>query len=68
MLTEELEIGEIVDARFDLPRTGRLTLRAVVRNKNLFRYRFEFMNPRDKLREQIKQSCETLPGYRGGWY
>ena len=68
ILSEELDIGEIANARFSLLGTGRLTLTAVVRNKNLFRYRCEFMNPSDKVRQQTKQSCEVLPRYKGGSY
>ena len=68
MLTDGLQIGEVVDATFHLPGTGRITVNAVVRNKDLFRYGFEFVEPSVKLVQQIKQGCEGLPRYRGGWY
>ena len=68
MLTEELHIGEMVDVRFHLPGTGRITTRAIVRNKHLFRYGFEFVEAGDTLRQQIKHACALLPRYQGGWY
>jgi PilZ domain-containing protein len=68
MLGNELMVGERVITVFALPTAGRLTIEAVVRNKNLFRYGFEFVDLNDAMRQAIKDACESLPVYEGGWY
>ena len=67
MLTEELKIGEAVEASFELHSAGRITVDATARNKSLFRYGFEFDRLSEEVRQQIIQACESLPAYEGGW-
>ena len=67
MLTEEFQIGEAVEVSFELPSTGHITMDATVRNKNLFRYGFEFNCLSEEARQQITKACESLPHYEGGW-
>jgi len=67
MVTQELKMGEAVEASFELPSAGRVTVNAKVRNKNLFRYGFEFDCLSEKVRQQIVSACESLPPYKGGW-
>ena len=67
MMTEELKIGEAVEASFELPSAGRVTVDATVRNKNLFRYGFEFDCLGEEVRQRIIKACESLPPYQGGW-
>src|ERR1700756_3889746 len=58
MMTEELKIGEAVEASFELPSAGRVTVDATVRNKNLFRYGFEFDCLGEEVRQRIIKACE----------
>ena len=51
-----------------LPVRSRLLIEAVVRNKNLFRYGFEFLELDRETYQQIQRACESLPRYEGGWY
>jgi len=67
MLTEGFKIGETVKASFELPSAGCVTVNATVRNKNLFRYGFEFDCLSEGARRQIIKACESLPPYEGGW-
>jgi hypothetical protein len=59
MLVVEVSIGEIVDLEFQLP-FGPISVRAVVRERNAFRYGFQFVQPNPAHR-QIVQACTTLP-------
>jgi hypothetical protein len=68
MLTEDFKIGERVEASLALPSTGHVTVDACVRNKNLFRYGFEFISPNEEARHQIKKACGSLPPYNGSYY
>ena len=68
MLTDALRPGERVVAKFELPGSGYVSIEAVVRNKNQFRYGFEFVELDEKTWEKVKQACESLPRYEGGWY
>jgi len=61
------QIGEAVEVSFELPSAGRITVDAIVRNKNLFRYGFEFDGLSEAARQQISKACESLPPYEGGW-
>jgi c-di-GMP-binding flagellar brake protein YcgR len=67
MLTEAFKIGEAVEVSFQLPSAGRVTVDATVRNKNLFRYGFEFDSVSEEARQRIIKACESLPPYEGGW-
>jgi len=67
MVATSLEIGDRVIARFDLPPIGRVSFDALVRNKNLFRYGFEFVSLSNEDRQHIKKALESLPIYEGGW-
>ena len=51
-------VGETVELAFELP-GGPISVRAVVRNKNAFRYGFQFISePREQ--EAINRGCRTL--------
>lgn len=68
MLTESFEVGDTIEATFELPGPGRVALDAIIRNKNLFRYGFEFVGLDEHLRQEIKRACQSLPIYTGGWH
>lgn len=59
ILVIELSIGEVVDLDFELPLAGPVSLRAVVRERNAFRYGFQFVQPNSAHR-QIVEACATL--------
>ncbi len=65
MLGEALSVGDTVTANFEMPAAGRISVDAVVRNKNLFRYGFELLGP-NGVRQEMKRACESLPAYEGG--
>ena|ERR1700676_3188902 len=58
MLTIEVPLGEIVELSFTLP-DGPVTLCATVRQKNAFRYGFEFVFP-NTVSESIRRTCRDL--------
>jgi hypothetical protein len=57
ILVAELLIGEPVELEFELP-LGLIRVRALVRNRNIFRYGFEFADP--IMEEKIKKSLGLL--------
>jgi hypothetical protein len=67
MVTQALEVGETITASFNVPSAGHITVDAVVRNENLLRYGFELLFPSVQVRQEMKQACESLPIYEGGW-
>jgi hypothetical protein len=58
MLTIEAPLGEIVELSFTLP-DGPVTVCATVRQKNAFRYGFEFLVP-SRVSETIRRTCRDL--------
>lgn len=58
MLTLEAPLGEIVELNFTIP-SGPLTILATVRQRNAFRYGFEFVDS-DSERELIRRTCRDL--------
>lgn len=68
MVSDKLEVGEKVIARIALTELGSVSLEAVVRNKNLFRYGFEFVGVTEDIRQKLKQACSAPPVYEGGWH
>jgi hypothetical protein len=58
MLTIEVPLGEIVELSFTLP-DGPVTISATVRQKNAFRYGFEFVDP-NTVNETIRRTCRDL--------
>ena len=68
MLSQTFEVGDVVEASFRLPNEGRIKVDAVVRGKNLFRYGFEFVSLSAETRQQISNTCESLPEYKGDRY
>jgi len=56
LLKIEVPLGEVVKLEIALP-TGRADVFAVTRNRNAFRYGFEFMDTGDKL---IARLCDDL--------
>lgn len=64
ILPEELSLGEQIEFAIQLP-TGSLRLTAVVRNKTMFRYGFEFDSPAPAQQQLIHDTCAALPLYAG---
>jgi hypothetical protein len=58
MLKIEVPLGEIVELSFTLP-DGPVKLFATVRQKNAFRYGFEFVVP-NTANETIRRTCRDL--------
>ena len=58
MLRIEVEVGTVVQLDFSLP-LADLSVLAVVRQRNAFRYGFQFADP-DDIREVICRACEQL--------
>jgi len=58
MLGLEVPFGEVVELDFTLP-LGPVTICAVVRQRNAFRYGFEFFDS-DTEREVIRRTCRDL--------
>jgi len=58
MLTIEAPLGEVVELSFTLP-DGPVTLCATVRQKNAFRYGFEFVDL-DSVDEVVRRTCRDL--------
>jgi hypothetical protein len=59
MLVVEVLTGEIVDLDFELP-LGPISVRALVRERNAFRYGFQFVQPNPAHR-LIAAACGVLP-------
>ena len=64
---EELALGETVEFAVRLP-AGQLRATAVVRNKTMFRYGFEFNSLTPAQRQLVKETCAALPLYTGPEY
>jgi hypothetical protein len=62
ILPDELILGEEVEVQVMLP-AGQLRLTAVVRNRNMFRYGFEFQSPTAAEMQLIRETCAALPLY-----
>jgi hypothetical protein len=58
MLTVEAPVGEVVELNFILP-FGSVAIHAMVRQRNAFRYGFEFIDP-DFVPEIIRRTCRDL--------
>jgi hypothetical protein len=58
MLTMEVALGELVELTFTVP-FGRVTVYAMVRQRNAFRYGFQFVYS-EVAREIIRQTCRHL--------
>jgi hypothetical protein len=58
MLRLELPLGEVVELRFALP-SGPVMILAMVRQRNAFRYGFEFVGS-DSEREVLRRTCRDL--------
>lgn len=59
MLPIEVSMGEVVELDFELP-LGRVSVRAVVRERNAFRYGFQFVQP-NAAHQYIADACGSLP-------
>ena len=64
ILPEELSVGEEVEFAIQLP-GGALRASALVRNKAMFRYGFEFAFLTSAQQQLIKETCAALPLYTG---
>jgi hypothetical protein len=58
ILPLELPLHEMVELKIQMP-SGLVTMRAAVRNRNVFRHGFEFIQPRT-AREAMKDSFEVI--------
>ena len=58
MLMIEAPLGEMVELNFALP-SGPMTILAMVRQRNAFRYGFEFADS-DSEREVLRRTCRDL--------
>jgi hypothetical protein len=58
MLRVEVPVGEVVRLEFCLP-SGNVDVHATVRQRNAFRYGFQFVDSSSSL-EQIAQTCRQL--------
>jgi hypothetical protein len=58
MLRLEVPLGEVVELRFALP-SGPVMILAMVRQRNAFRYGFEFVGS-DSEREVLRRTCRDL--------
>ena len=58
MLPIEAPLGENVELNFTL-RSGPLTIHAIVRQRNAFRYGFEFVDS-ESVHEVIRRTCRDL--------
>jgi hypothetical protein len=67
MLTIEAPLGEVVELSFTLP-GGPVTLCATVRQKNAFRYGFEFVHAICRFRNTYLRNKTHCPeGLRNNW-
>jgi c-di-GMP-binding flagellar brake protein YcgR len=58
LLRVEVPLGEVVRLEFDLP-TGDVQIHALVRQRNAFRYGFQFLEAISQL-EIIQRTCREL--------
>jgi hypothetical protein len=58
MLREEVPLGEVVRLEFTVP-TGDVAIHALVRQRNAFRYGFQFLEAVSQL-EIIARACRQL--------
>src|SRR5712672_3605039 len=58
MLRIEASLGEVVELDFELP-CGAVTIQAIGRQRNAFRYGFEFVDS-DSVNELIRRTCRDL--------
>lgn len=58
----EMRVGDTAEIEFKAPNAeGPLRLRAVLRNRNGFRYGFEFLTLSHSQRREIMRLCQGLP-------
>ena len=58
MLREEVPIGEVVRLEFTVP-SGEVQIHALVRQRNAFRYGFQFLEATSQL-EIVQRTCRQL--------
>ena len=58
ILRDEVPVGEVLRLEFTLP-TGDVEIHALVRQRNAFRYGFEFLEAISQL-EIIQRACQQL--------
>ena len=58
MLREEVPLGEVVRLEFTLPH-GEVDVHALVRQRNAFRYGFQFLEPA-QVQDVIGRTCRDL--------
>jgi hypothetical protein len=59
MLKIEVPLSEVVQLEFKLP-LGLVSVRALVRQRNAFRYGFQFIEPGSEPQDLISRSCREL--------
>lgn len=61
LLPAHLDVGKIVELELTLPGDSRpLQAKVVIRSRQSYRYRCEFLALRAPQREHIKRACKTL--------
>ena len=61
LLPVHLDLGKVVDLELTLPGDSRpLQAKVVVRSRQSYRYRCEFLTLRSAQREHIQRACRTL--------
>jgi c-di-GMP-binding flagellar brake protein YcgR len=61
LLPAHLDVGKIVELELTLPGDSRpLTAKVVIRSRQSYRYRCEFLALGSAQREHIKRACKTL--------
>ncbi len=59
MLQIEIPLDQVVRLEFELP-PGMVSIRALVRQRNAFRYGFQFVEPGSYAQEMINHFCQEL--------
>src|SRR5579872_1498807 len=59
LLTIEISLNQVVRLEFKLPQ-GLMSVRALVRQRNAFRYGFQFVEPDSEAQELIRRYCHNL--------
>ena len=61
LLPAHLDVGKIVELELTLPGDSRpLLAKVVIRSRQSYRYRCEFLGLSNAQREHIKRACRTL--------
>jgi hypothetical protein len=59
MFKLEVPLNEVVQLEFKLPH-GQVAVRALVKQRDAFRYGFQFVEPNSEAQELIRRTCRDL--------